>query len=240
MKEVIEEGKNKDEALRAALEKLNAMPDDVNVEILEAPREGFLGFLGSRNYKIKVTLKEPAAPAADGDFDPHNSISAPAYLPSDSQEIPVNDETPEEWVREFIETVFKHISVECELEINEGENNIFVEISGKDAGVVIGKFGQTLDSLQFLTNVILSKKYGNKKKILINVGDYRERRETSITRLAKSAARKVMKTRKPETLAPMPPHDRRTVHLALSTFKHIQTASDGTGKNRRVIISFKD
>jgi spoIIIJ-associated protein len=126
------------------------------------------------------------------------------------------------------------------MEVHEGENNIFVDITGDDTGVLIGKFGHTLDSIQFLSNVIMTKKYGNRKKILINVGDYRERREKSIHKLARSVARKVLKTRKPEALAPMPPQDRRIIHLALATFDHISTTSEGTGKNRKVIISYKD
>ncbi len=237
MTEVIQEGRNREEALKTALEKLNVDENDVEVEVLESSREGLFGFIGSRPVKLRVTLKEPdsvnkkAATESSVDDDEFNAGVTQPFS---------EDFNPEDVVREFLVKIFDLLGASYELDVHEGENNIFVDISGDDTGVLIGKFGQTLDSIQFLTNVIMTKKYGNKKKILINIGDYRERREKSIHKLARSVARKVLKSKKPEALAPMPPQDRRIVHLALSNFDHIVTTSEGTGKNRKVIISYKD
>ncbi|MFA6450757.1 MAG: RNA-binding cell elongation regulator Jag/EloR [bacterium] len=237
MTEVIQEGRNQDEALKAALDKLNAKEEDVDIEVLETQRDGLFGFIGSRPVKIKVTLKTIPTDK--------NTISdaAPVFSdePGQPPALPFNgNENPEDVVRDFLSTVFDMLGAVCEMDVQEGENNIFVDITGDDTGVLIGKFGHTLDSLQFLTNVIMTKKYGNRKKILINVGDYRERREKSIHKLSRSVARKVLKTRRPEALAPMPPQDRRIVHLALAEYDRIVTTSEGTGKNRKVIISYKD
>ncbi len=235
MTEVIQEGRNKEEALKSALDKLNTTEDQVEVEVLETPREGLFGFLGARAVKLRVKLKEnPTSPSqTDDDFDEDD------FGPQPARQL-MNDQNPEDIVGSFLSTVFDLLDTSYEMDVHEGENNIFVDITGDDTGVLIGKFGQTLDSIQFLTNVVMTKKYGNKKKILINVGDYRERREKSIHKLARSVARKVLKTKKPESLAPMPPQDRRIVHLALASYDHITTTSEGTGKNRKVIISFKD
>jgi spoIIIJ-associated protein len=235
MVEVIQEGRNRDEALKAALDKLNASEKDVDVEVLEAQRDGLFGFIGSRPVKIKVTLKPtPAVIKETANIGFDDEPGPPAAQPF------TGDENPEDVVREFLSKVFDLLDVAYEMDVHEGENNIFVDITGDDTGVLIGKFGHTLDSIQFLSNVIMTKKYGNRKKILINVGDYRERREKSIHKLARSVARKVLKTRKSEALAPMPPQDRRIVHLALAEYDHIITTSEGTGKNRKVIISYKD
>jgi spoIIIJ-associated protein len=233
MKEVIQEGRTREEALKVALEKLGADENDVFIEVLETPREGLFGLIGSRNIKLRVALVN-SAPEPEPEPDP-NLIASTLHGHPQS----FSDETPEDQVRDFLEQVFKCLEVECDIDVCEGQNDISVDITGKDSGVVIGKFGQTLDSLQFITNVVMTKKFGNRKKVVINVGDYRKRREESVHKMARSVARKVMKTHKPEALAPMPPQDRRIIHLALADYKNIVTTSEGTGKNRKVVISYK-
>ena len=227
MDEIIREGRTREEALNAALDELGVTEEDVEVETLDSPREGLLGLVRSRPVKIRVSLRKSKASTPE-------TKTQPGTLPFSLED------TPEDMVRKFLEKVLELLGVRCETEVHEGENNIFVDIGGEDSGIIIGKYGQTLDAIQFLTNVIMSKKYGNKKKILINVGDYRKRREDSIHKLARAVARKVLKTKKSEALAPMPPQDRRIVHLALSSFDHITTTSEGTGKNRKVIIDYKE
>jgi spoIIIJ-associated protein len=235
MTEVIQEGRNREEALKAALEKLNANENDVEVEVMESSREGLFGFFGSRPVKLRVTLKQHT----DENQNSLPDTPEDKEFAAGSHPLP-DDFNPEDVVTEFLTRIFDLLGASYEMDVQEGENNIFVDITGDDTGVLIGKFGQTLDSIQFLTNVIMTKKHGNKKKILINIGDYRERREKSIHKLARSVARKVLKSKRSEALAPMPPQDRRIIHLALADFDHIATTSEGTGKNRKVIISYKD
>lgn len=236
MKEIIQEGKTREEALATALEKLGATEEQVEVELITASRDGLFGFLGSRGVKLKVTLKEEgniavAKPTAVSDDEGNVVSKANLRAPGEGN--------PEDQVEQFISKVLELLEVECNISVHEGENDIFVEIAGDDSGVIIGKFGQTLDSLQYLTNVIMGKDFGNQKKIVIDVSGYRERREASVRKLARSVARKVVKQRKSETLSPMSPQDRRTVHLALSNFKDVETISEGSGVNRKVIINFK-
>jgi len=247
MNEIIQEGKSQKEALRAALDKLDATEDQVNVEVLEKPRDGIFGFLGSRNVKIKVTLKEspgdePAGPEETPSPEPAEERRKSRQEQEEHSRPPSTGslENPEDQVRDFLMKIIGHLGIDCQVDVHEGQNEIFVDISGDDSGVIIGKFGQTLDALQYLTNVIIGKKFDNKKKIVVDVGDYRSRREESVRRLARSVARKVIKSRKSEALSPMSPQDRRTVHLALSKFKDIQTSSEGSGINRKVIISYKE
>jgi spoIIIJ-associated protein len=235
MDEIVQEGRTREEALQASLQKLGVEEKDVEVETLESPREGLFGLFGSRPVKLRVKIKAGAGAASD--VPEGNTVR---YAQTPQAAFLKGDENPEDLVRNFIEKIFQHLEVKCDIDVHEGENSIYVDITGEDAGVVIGKFGQTLDAVQFITNVVISKRYCNKKKIIIDVGDYRERRESSIQKLARSVARKVMKTRKEEALAPMPPQDRRIVHLALASFEHIATTSEGAGQNRKVIISYKE
>lgn len=251
MNEVIQEGKTKEDAITAALVKLEAEREDVEIEVIDEGREGFLGgLLGSRNYKLRVTLKEiqesieepPLAQIEDDEpeTDDYQEAQEADKKPESANHRFSTDDPPEDQIEGFLKKLFMHLQVNCDIEVHEGQSDITVDISGKDSGVIIGKFGQTLDSIQYITNVIMGKKLDNNKKIIINVGDYRGRREKSIKQLSRNVARKVAKSKKSEALAPMTPQDRRVVHLALSNFKNIKTTSEGTGNNRKVIISFKD
>jgi len=257
MEEIIKEGRTKEDALKAALAELGASEDQVDVEIISQPGGGIFGFLGSKNLKLRVKLKpgvvlkqdepEPEPEPVDDYENIEEEEREPAPRPAAGKKPSgppkprgqYDLDNPEDQVRKFIEQVIDKLDIKCDVEVHEGEKEIFVDITGDDSGVVIGKFGQTLDSLQYLANVIVGKQYDNKKKIVIDVGDYRERREMSVRRLARSVARKVIKSRKSEALAPMSPQDRRTVHLALSNFRDVETTSEGSGPNRKVIISYK-
>lgn len=264
MNEIFQEGKTKEEALEAALKRLGVKEDEVEVELISAAREGFLGFFGQRNVKIKVTLLNPkdepyeddsSSDASDvvertvdltGSAHKEKTPAPPRKKPAAKKRpAPANGQMfnpadpPEDQIGDFIMQIFEIMEADCSVDVIENQNEISVEIGGEDAGIIIGKFGQTLDSLQYLVNVIAGKKMDCKKKIIINVGDYRERREVSVKKLARSVARKVAKSQKSEFLSPMPPQDRRIVHLALSNFKNVKTASEGEGANRKVIISYK-
>ncbi len=269
MDEIIQEGKTRDEALKTALEKLNLTQDEVEVEILGTSKEGFLGIFGTKNIRIKVKRKNaPSAPpqpthsytpAPDNRYDDDDAedslpqeqlnLDDGEYV-GDKDDAPIAIEdvpqlfdpgaTPEDQVYALVKRMLILMGVHCRVTVHEGQSDIYVEISGKDAGIVIGKFGQTLESIQYIVNVVLGKKVDCKKKVVFDVGDYRERREQSVRKLARSVAKKVIKSRKSEALSPMSPQDRRIVHLALASYRNIKTVSEGTGQNRKVIISFKD
>jgi spoIIIJ-associated protein len=147
-------------------------------------------------------------------------------------------ETPEAIIKVFVSTVLEKMGVAVNVEVERQDTDIIVNLDGDDAGMIIGKFGQTLDNLQYLSNIVLAKSTRDKLKVTVNVGDYRTRREESLRRMAKAMAGKVLKSRKSITLAPMSPQDRRIIHIALSTFKNVATTSEGVGHNRRVVISF--
>lgn len=212
MLEIVQEGKTREDALQAALEKLDATEDQVEVEVVDEGAGGIFGLIGSRPIKIKVILRDK------------NKIL-------------------KEFARDFVDNVFNSLSINAKFHVEDMENEILVSISGDESGILIGKFGQTLDSLQYLANVVAARKIGGDdsiKKIVIDVENYRQRREESLVQMAQNVASKVVRTRSCISLAPMHPHDRRIIHMALAGNSKIHTHSEGVGSNRKVVVSFQE
>lgn len=231
MNEITVEAKTREEALSNALEQLGATEDQVDVE--EIPqKDRFFGLLSSKIVQLRVTLKG-AAPGPD----------AATETPEDeTREFagPLDPDAPEGVAKNFIDNILQRMQVDVSTELEIFDGAIHVYLEGGDSGMIIGKFGQTLDSLQYLTNIVIGKKTKDKTKVVIHVGDYRTRREASLRRMARAMAHKVIKSRKKVILAPMPPQDRRIIHLALSNFNHVSTGSEGVGPDRRVVINFEE
>jgi spoIIIJ-associated protein len=129
------------------------------------------------------------------------------------------------------------INVEVELEYNEEESTIYVELKGEEMGLLIGKRGQTLDSIQYLTSLVVNKDREDYVKIKMDTENYRERRRKTIENLAKNIASKVKKTRKPAYLEPMNPYERRIIHAVLQNDKYVETYSEGEEPYRKVVIN---
>ena len=144
-----------------------------------------------------------------------------------------------ESVKEFLDGVFNcmHMEVEIELEYNEEEETLDVELKGDDMGVLIGKRGQTLDSLQYLASLVANKESEKYIRVKMDTENYRKRRKTTLENLAKNIAYKVKRTRKPVTLEPMNPYERRIIHTAVQNIEGVVSNSFGEGANRRVVIS---
>lgn len=149
--------------------------------------------------------------------------------------------TVEDNVRDFMEKVFDAMNLEVEIIIEKDEvnNNIAVELKGDDMGVLIGKRGQTLDSLQYLTNLAVNKKSEEYVKVKIDTEDYRKRRKETLENLAKNIAYKVKRTKRPVSLEPMNPFERRVIHSALQNDKFVTTHSEGEEPYRHVVVTLK-
>jgi len=147
-----------------------------------------------------------------------------------------------ESVKEFLDGVFNcmHMDVEVELEYDEEEETLDVELKGDDMGVLIGKRGQTLDSLQYLASLVANKESEKYIRVKMDTENYRKRRKTTLENLAKNIAYKVKRTRKPVTLEPMNPYERRIIHSALQNDKYVCTHSEGEEPYRKVVITLKD
>ena len=143
--------------------------------------------------------------------------------------------------REFLTQVFDAMNIEAEIDINydELEGTLDINVSGKDMGVLIGKRGQTLDSLQYLVSLVVNKNSETYLKVKLDTENYRERRKETLENLAKNIAYKVKRTKKAVSLEPMNPYERRIIHSALQNDKFVETHSEGDEPYRRVVVTVK-
>lgn len=147
----------------------------------------------------------------------------------------------DENVVEFLSSIFDAMKMEVEIlvAVNEEEHIIEVELKGDDMGILIGKRGQTLDSLQYLTNIAINKHSDEYYKVKIDTEDYRKRRKETLENLAKNIAYKVKRTKRPVSLEPMNPFERRIIHSALQNDRYVTTHSEGDEPYRHVVVTLK-
>ena len=149
--------------------------------------------------------------------------------------------TPEDVVKDFLTEVFDKMNLEVEIitKFDEIEGVSDIELKGPEMGVLIGKRGQTLDSLQYLTNLAVNRKSDNYLRVKIDTEDYRRRRKETLENLAKNMAYKVKRTKRPVSLEAMNPYERRIIHSALQNDKYVVTHSEGEEPYRHVVITLK-
>ena len=140
-----------------------------------------------------------------------------------------------------MEDVFEamEMKVSIAVTVDEDEKTVNVDLSGDDMGVLIGKRGQTLDSLQYLTSFVVNKETDEYYRVKVDTENYRERRQETLEKLARNIAAKVKRTRRAVSLEPMNPYERRIIHSTLQNDRYVVTRSDGEEPYRHVIISLK-
>lgn len=150
-------------------------------------------------------------------------------------------ETVEDKAREFLSDVFSAMNLTVNLEVvfDEGERELSINMSGADMGILIGKRGQTLDSLQYLVSLVVNRESTDYIRVKLDTENYRERRKETLETLAKNIAYKVKRTRRPVSLEPMNPYERRIIHSSLQNDKYVLTRSEGEEPFRHVVISLK-
>ncbi|WMJ85413.1 RNA-binding cell elongation regulator Jag/EloR [Anaerocolumna sp. MB42-C2] len=143
--------------------------------------------------------------------------------------------------KEFLSKVFKAMNIDAKLEVvyDEEASSIDINIVGDDMGVLIGKRGQTLDSLQYLVSLVLNKDSDNYLKVKLDTENYRQRRKETLENLGKNIAFKVKRTKKPVSLEPMNPYERRIIHSVLQNDRYVETHSEGEEPYRRVVVTLK-
>jgi spoIIIJ-associated protein len=201
--------KTVDDAITAACEKLGVTSDKLDYEVIEEGAAGFLG-IGSKQAVIKAAVA-------------------------------VVESSKEEKAKNFLKEVFAamNMAVNVEASYDDTEKTMSVDLSGEDMGVLIGKRGQTLDSLQYLVSLVINKGNDDYIRVKVDTEDYRERRKTTLENLAKNIAFKVKRTKHSVSLEPMNPYERRIIHSALQNDKYVTTHSEGEEPYRHVIVSMK-
>lgn len=153
-------------------------------------------------------------------------------------ELELKDQT-EDATRQFLQSMFQAMNLEVQIDIEYQKDQLNIELSGPNMGVVIGKRGQTLDSIQYLTSLVANKNRDKYVKVFMDTENYRKKREETLVRLASKMAKNVKATRRTMVLEPMNPYERRIIHAALQSDPKIQTYSEGEEPYRKVAISLK-
>lgn len=190
---------------------------------------------------------QPKAPKTE----PVKPAEVKAEVPAKTEQEPAKEErvekTEEEIVtmkasaQKFLDSVFKamNLTVDINMEYNQANGCLDIDFAGEDMGILIGKRGQTLDSLQYLTSLVVNKDQKDYVRVKLDTENYRKRRKETLENLAKNIAYKVRKTRKPVSLEPMNPYERRIIHSSLQGNKWVETYSEGKEPYRHVVITPK-
>lgn len=210
--DVIFEGRTVEEAISNGCEKLGLEREEVEVEVLEVPSKGFLGF-GASVAKVKVSFEDVAE-------------EKPAIVKAE----------------EFLLELLKKMGAdEPSLDIKERDGKIYIEIKGKELGYLIGRHGETLDAIQYLVSVVSNRGCDEGKfvRIVLDVENYRAKREDTLRNLAKRYAVQAIRTKRSITLEPMTPYERSIIHSAIDGYKDISTHSVGVEPRRCVVIQYQ-
>ena len=236
-------------AIELGLEQLGVTRDSVIVEIVEEPSRGLLG-LGARQARVRLTTAAPPRRERPPVREPQEEAPAPAPSAhpapvSTPQPMPVDEDAMDEDARvglatlqELLEKMHIHAQVQVLRAVAaEGETAPWVlQIHGQDLGVLIGRRGETLSALQYITRLIASRELQRRANIVLDVEGYKARREKVLQRLAHRMADQAVRTGRTVLMEPMPPYERRIVHLALRDRDDVSTESVGEGSHRKVTI----
>ncbi len=227
-KSIIAEGKTTTEAISNGLKELNVSKDKVNVKILEDHnKKSFFSILDPRIVKVELTLKDEN----EEKFVEKKKI------------IEVSDESLqkcENKIKEFLKEFVKNFSdLEYTTEIDKDNAFIKVDISGEGSKVLIGYRGEVLNAFQTILNTIANSEIKERVRIILNIGNYREKREKSLEELADKISKTVLRTGKSITLEPMMAYERKIIHNRLQSSNKVKTHSIGEEPYRRVVIEKK-
>lgn len=242
-------GKSVDEALDRALDQFETSSDQVDYEVIEKESNGLLG-LFSRPAKIRVRLKEQeqeeeiVKPSAVQKVVETNPVVEEKVEEQPEEKItaePVDESLLVKTAEDFLSKVCDKMGIDAKFEIScvSEDCRIDINIVGNDMGLLIGKRGQTLDSLQYLTSLVVNKESGTYYKVKLDTENYRARRKETLENLARNISSKVKKTKKSVALEPMNPYERRIIHSALQNDKYVETYSEGEEPNRKVVVAMK-
>lgn len=203
--------KTVEDAITEACKEFLVTSDRLGHNVIEEGSSGFLG-IGSKPAVIEAWVKEEEKPAS-----------------------------LDEEAKDFLKNVFTAMNMAVVVNINydEENRNMDIDLSGDEMGVLIGKRGQTLDSLQYLVSLVINKKQENYIRVKVDTENYRQRRKDTLENLAKNISYKVKRTKRSVSLEPMNPYERRIIHSALQNDRYVTTHSEGEEPFRRVVVSLK-
>ena len=252
--------KNVDDAITEACESLMVTSDRLEYEVVSAGSTGFLG-INAKPAVIKARIKEETKessavnePVKEVAKEIKKEVKKEAAKESVNKVEEVKEEVKpakaastvnaDECIKkanDFLKDVFGAMNMEVNVnsKFNASDNVLDVELSGAEMGVLIGKRGQTLDSLQYLISLVVNRETSDYIHVKVDTENYRERRKATLENLAKNISYKVRKTRQSVALEPMNPYERRIIHSALQNDKYVTTHSEGDEPFRRIVVTLK-
>jgi len=255
MREIESSGNNVDDAIATGLERLGVERDVVDIEVLDEGSRGLLG-IGSRPARVRLVVQPEPMPLAEPEQAPeqvpvpqmHQLVEDIAVEPS-APSLAIEDElrsvapVARQTLVELLEKMGIDADVEDYIKRPEDEEDYYklvLNIKGQDLGVLIGRRGETLDSMQYITRLIVGREVERRINLVVDVEGYRVRRERSLRQLAERMAERVVTTGRRQVLEPMPAAERRIIHVALRDRADVVTESIGQDENRKVTISLRE
>ncbi len=234
MNKILVTGKSIEEARKNAAAQLGADVDEIMIEVIENATSGFFGI-----------ITKPCKIAAWIEGDEEEIVEAPKPVETKKEEKPkkkeraiAQDKTEGEKIaREFLESTLSQMGIEAELEFTQTDDALEVVVSGENMGRVIGKRGETLDALQYLTSLVVNKDKEEYIRINLDSENYRAKRTVALEKLADKVADKVIRNKRNLTLEPMNAFERRVIHSRLQGNEKLTTYSIGEEPSRRIVVS---
>lgn len=222
-KELIMTGKSVEEAVEKACSELGTVQEKCTIEVLQKPKKSLFGILKTE-AQVKVTVNEVIKV----------DVTPDAELVSEK---PNKMEEKTNAAVEYLESIMKHMGFdEVKISVDMKEESAMLTLEGENLGVLIGRHGETLDALQYLTSLVCNRIDGKYYRITVNCGNYRKKREDALKELAKKISAKVKRTGRSQMLEPMNPYERRIIHSEISGIEGIVSKSKGDEPNRRIVI----
>ena len=216
-----------EEAIELALKELDVDRDEAEVEILSRGKAGFLG-IGAEMARVRVTplssLSSPRSFSESGGSESGAAVEQSAAAIATAT------------VGRILDAAGVNVTRTLRSAHDDEAGGPVIDLAGDDSGLLIGRRGQTLQALQFLVTLIVRRQSGEDIRVVLDVENYRQRRETSLKDMAAKVASRVAQTNRSITLEPMPPADRRIIHTSLAQHPGVKTESAGVGENRKVTI----
>lgn len=253
MNTLVVSGKTIEDAIKNGLEQMNVTEDRVSVRVLVKPSRGLFGLIGVRPAKVELTLlpdkdvplSEPTTQSTSSKPVQTSSVVADkqAAVSKDQETskstVSDGDIDPIEEAKHFIVDVARSMGLDVEVAVHKRKDTITLDISGSDLGLIIGRRGQTLDSLQYLANLVANRYSKHHLRIILDAEQFRERRKKTLESLSERLANKVIRSRQEVVLEPMTAQDRKIIHAKLQDHPKVKTCSKGEEPNRRVVIMIK-
>lgn len=250
--------KTVDEAIDEAIIKLHTVRDNMEIDVIEKESSGFLGFIGKRNATIRAKIKEdkkdinfekPEKVKNEsvniyGKFDEDRYDESDKYYEKEINRKPVSEKRQEEakaYSIKFLSDLFNTMNIKAEINssFDYETNEMLVDFKTEDLGILIGKRGQTLDSLQYILGLAVNKNTDEYVRVRLDSENYRERRKETLENLAKNIASKVKRTGRTVVLEPMNSFERRIIHSVLQGDPECETLSEGDDPYRKVVVRLK-